>query len=88
VTLLDDYHARLRATIKTAALLDDKMVAEITNALKKLCNKNVLTNVEVDETLLGGVRVEMGGMVFDGSVKAKLAEMKNQLIFSVESNSI
>lgn len=88
VSLLDDFHGRIRATIKSATEVDDGLVTEITGVLKKLSQKNVLTEVSVDKALLGGLRVEMGGMVIDGSVKAKLLSMKDRLVYSIESISI
>ncbi len=88
VALLDDYHHRLRAHIKSAMPLQDALVADITAALKKLCKKDILADVAIDHSLIAGLRVEIGDMVIDGSAKAKLAAMKHQLIDSIEEIAV
>ena len=42
-------------------------------------NKNVTLNNIVDETILGGVLVKLGNEEIDGTVKTRLAKIKNQL---------
>jgi F-type H+-transporting ATPase subunit delta len=88
VALLDEHHGRMRAHIKSAVPVDDVMVKDITAALKKICKKEILADVAIDRGLLAGLRVELGGMVIDGSAKAKLAAMKNQLVNSIEAVSV
>lgn len=78
--LVDDYRGRLRANIKSATPLSPQMVEEIGQALKKISKKEVLAVTSVEPDLIGGIRVEMGGMVFDGSVKARLSAIKNKLV--------
>jgi F-type H+-transporting ATPase subunit delta len=70
VALLDTHHGRMRAHIKSATAVDDGLVADITSALKKICKKEILADVAIDKSLLAGLRVEIGGMVIDGSAKA------------------
>lgn len=86
--LLDEHYGRLRAVIRSASPVEDAMLGDITSALKKMCKKEILADVAVDSSLLAGLRVEIGGMVIDGSAKAKLAAMKDQLVYSIESISV
>lgn len=88
VAFLDDHHGRMRALIKSASPVEDNLVADITTALNEMCKKQVLADVVVDDSLLAGLRVEIGGMVIDGSARAKLYAMKDQLVNSVEAMSV
>lgn len=83
VGFIDNLKGRLRATIKSASPLDATFVSDIKDALSKVSKKEVLAKTLVDEELLGGVRVEMGGVIFDGTAKAKLATLKSKLLYDV-----
>jgi len=39
----------------------------------------VLLNVEIDKSLIGGLQAEMGGKLFDGSVKTQLKRIADTL---------
>ena len=41
--------------------------------------KNVELTVDVDEALIGGLRTEIGGRLFDGSVKTQLKRIEDTL---------
>lgn len=67
------------ATIQSARPLSDAEVAQLTAALAKRFGKRVEAKVSVDESLLGGARIAVGDTVIDGSVRGKLAQMKQAL---------
>lgn len=71
---------RLRATISSAQPLSQQRLGQIVNGLEKRTGKTVLAEADVDESLLSGVRAQIGGMVFDGSLKARLQELQRQLV--------
>ncbi|HZQ61728.1 MAG TPA: F0F1 ATP synthase subunit delta [Casimicrobiaceae bacterium] len=68
-----------QATIQTAFPLDDAQVREITSSLERRFGKKIEASVEIDKSLIGGVRIAVGDTVIDGSVKAKLDAMHVQL---------
>lgn len=80
IDFIDEQAGRVRATIKSASPLNEQEVSSISDALTALSKKIVSINALVDETLLGGIRVEMAGTIFDGTVRAKLDALKSQLI--------
>jgi F-type H+-transporting ATPase subunit delta len=47
--------------------------------LEKLTGKMVDLNFQIDENLIGGVVTRIGSMVYDGSVRTKLANLKEQI---------
>ena len=49
-------------------------------ALEKKLNRQVNIEVEVDDSLIGGVIIRAGDMVIDGSVKGKLSQLAETVI--------
>ena len=66
---LDQIENRVRARVVSAARLSEKEESRISDALSKISGKEVVLEVEVDESLLGGVVAYMGSQVYDGSIK-------------------
>ena len=80
VRFIDAHLGRIEAVIESAQSLDEEEINHITTALAAMSNKVVRAKTLVDESLLGGIRVEMAGMIFDGTVRAKLVAMKDDLL--------
>jgi len=64
------------AVIYSAFPLDAAAQAAVTEVLVKRFARQLQTSVEIDESLIGGVRVVVGDEVLDTSVKSRLEEMK------------
>ena len=77
--LMDQLENRVRARVVSAAQLSDKEKSSIKDALSKISGKEVTLEVEVDESLLGGVVAYMGSQVYDGSIKNQLTQIKDNL---------
>jgi F-type H+-transporting ATPase subunit delta len=77
--ILDELENRIRARVVSAARLSDKEQSRISDALSKISGKEVALEVEVDESLLGGVVAYMGSQVYDGSIKNQLTQIKDTL---------
>ena len=60
------------AVVKTAVALEDAQKAALTAALQQRTGKKVTLNCVIDNTLLGGISVEIDGKLLDGSVKTNL----------------
>ena len=71
----DDLSGIVRATLTSAHSLDDKTNEAIRSGLEKQTGKKVVLNLSVDPELIGGVKAEMGGKLFDGSVKTQLKQI-------------
>jgi F-type H+-transporting ATPase subunit delta len=73
---LKNGHERvLRARITSAQPLNDAQRDEIVAALEKRYGKKVEAEVDVDASLLGGARVQVGDQVVNASVRDALAQM-------------
>ena len=67
------------AAIYSAFPMDAATVAEVQAVLEKRFGRKLTTHVEVDPSLIGGVRAVVGDEVLDTSVKARLEQMKAAL---------
>lgn len=77
--LADTLSGVLRAKILTAAELGDEQQQEIKKALEQQTGKRVELQQAVDPDLLGGIKVEIGGRLFDGSLQTQLKRIEDTL---------
>ena len=61
----------------SAIPLDAGTVTTIAQAISKKMNKTVRLKEKVDPSLIAGLRVTVGGVTYDGSVRTKLDQVKN-----------
>jgi F-type H+-transporting ATPase subunit delta len=67
------------ATVRSAQPLPDEARDRLQAALSRQYDRAVHLNVVVDPSLLGGLRVEIGDDVIDGSVASRLDEARRRL---------
>jgi len=65
----------VRARITSAQPLSDSQRADIVGALERRYGKKVEAELDVDASLLGGARVQVGDQVIHASVRDALAQM-------------
>jgi F-type H+-transporting ATPase subunit delta len=65
--------------ITSAFALDDAQRARLTNALKKRLRREVRLHEKVDPSLIGGAIVRAGDLVIDGSLKAGLERLAQEI---------
>ena len=71
--------AQVDARIETAFALTDAQLSELTATLSQQFNRKVNAEVVVDSALIGGVKVTIGDLVVDASVRGKLAALAASL---------
>lgn len=67
------------AVVYSAFPMEQASLAELGAALEKRFGRKLNLSVQLDESLLGGVRVVVGDEVLDTSIKARLEQMKAAL---------
>lgn len=67
------------ATVTSASTLDDARLGEISSRLAGIYGRPFSLNTVVDPKTEGGVRVQAGNDVYDGTVMTRLAELRLQL---------
>jgi F-type H+-transporting ATPase subunit delta len=77
--LVDRELERVRVGIRTAAPLAEPAQKEIAALARRLAGKDVVITSEIEPELLGGVVLDVGGTVYDGSVRTRLARMSRTM---------
>jgi F-type H+-transporting ATPase subunit delta len=67
------------ARVVTAAPLLERDQAVLRNSLRSLTGREVDMAIQTDTELVGGIVVQMGSTVYDGSVRRQLAEMRERM---------
>ena len=77
--MLDDDAGIRRVEVATAVPLTDSERAYVTEELGKSLAGEIRLSELVDATLLGGMRVRVGDRVMDGSVRGRLASLRQSV---------
>lgn len=78
--IVDDYLGRVRATVYSTRTLLDAEKNRLQDALKKKFKvTDVVLECQIDDTLIGGLKVKVKSLVFDASLKNQLARIQSQL---------
>jgi len=67
------------ARVATPVALSPEQEQKLTDSLTRLYGRPISLQVELDQRLLGGLVVQVGGEVIDGSVASKLAAARRSL---------
>ncbi len=77
--LADTELGRLRAKVTSAVPLDDAAADAIAAKLSAATRKKVLVERAVDPAILGGVVAQVGSVVYDGSIRTQLEDLRRTL---------
>jgi F-type H+-transporting ATPase subunit delta len=78
---LNDIHQRrVRAKVRSAMALEDAELTRLKNLLQQVTGRTVLLEHRVDDNLIGGMVTEVGGLVFDGSLRTQLRRIRERLV--------
>ena len=83
-SLRDEAVGRVRVLVTTAQSLDSNALSSLKEKLENLFKKEVAITTKVDATILGGLIVRVGDMVFDGSVDGQLNLLKKATLAKAE----
>lgn len=78
--LADEKAGRVRGLVYSAAKLSSMHLSALIKAMSDVVKREVLLAEVVDESLIGGLRVEIEGRVYDGTVKGQLARIREKLM--------
>jgi F-type H+-transporting ATPase subunit delta len=74
-----DRRSRLVATVTAVDPLTEEQRGRLAAALQRIYGHEVHLNVQLDPALVGGIRVELGDEVIDGSVESRLDDARRRL---------
>ena len=75
-----DVENRVDVTLTTATAIDSAQQEIFVAALKKRFGRDVNLTVELDESLIGGAKLQADDLVIDGSVSTGLAKLTSSLM--------
>jgi len=75
----DEVAGRTRTTLVTPLELPSGLVQEIRGKIESLTGKEVILSLEKDPSLIGGFLTRIGNVVYDGSFKAQIAKLRDDL---------
>lgn len=78
--IVGEQRGRTVATVTTAAPLSADQSARLAGALSAKYGQDVTLNTVIDPTVVGGLRVQIADDVIDGSISARLADVRQKLV--------
>lgn len=78
--LLNAFEKTVNAKITSAVPLSDDEKLKLITKLQSVENCKVLAEYYIDESLIGGMIIEINGKVIDGSLRYRLREIKDVVI--------
>jgi F-type H+-transporting ATPase subunit delta len=70
----------LKAELKSAKELTNEEITKITDELTENFSSKIKLNYKHDESLIGGLIVQVGSTMVDTSIKNKLQQIENRMI--------
>ena len=78
--LIEEERGITHAHARTAIPLSDAEVADLSRRLQQQTGQEVILDVQVDPSLLGGVVVQIGDRLIDASTRARLHALRESLV--------
>jgi F-type H+-transporting ATPase subunit delta len=78
--LLDERAKRVRVSVRSAVPLTDEQTEQLKTAIAQATGLDPVIRPQVDESLLGGMIVQVGDQVFDSSVRNRIEAIRTQLL--------
>ena len=79
VDLLDQHLGRQRVQVTSAVPLESEEMDRISSFVSNLVRKEVVVSADVDESILGGVVIQIGDRLLDGSTASRLRALRNSI---------
>ena len=72
-------HCIEEATVTSAVKLTDEQAQALKSKLEQISGKSIILKQKVDSSVLGGLKVEVGGKLLDGTVMGRLADLRKKV---------
>ena len=86
IQILNDFNTKcndkqniLEGIIYSVIELNEEQISRIEQVISKKLDKKVELKNEINSSLIGGVKVVINDMVFDGSITNRIESLKNSL---------
>lgn len=79
--IMDDAAGVVRVSVVSAVGLSDRIRGQLTETLTSLTGKEIRLEYQEDPELIGGLKLQMGSTVFDGSIRTELEQLRQELSY-------
>ncbi len=79
ISLSNDQLGIKEGLLYSAFKLSENEIETIENTLSKVEKRKIELKNIIDKSLIGGVKIVLGDKIYDGSIKEKLKQMRNEL---------
>ena len=79
-SLLMAERGEVEGVVETPRPLDASSLQQVTELARRLSGQRVALDVQVRPELLGGIRLRLGNVLWDGSLKSALDQLERQLL--------
>lgn len=76
----DEYHKRVRVVVRSAVELSEPQRAQVRELAEKRFHLQPVLVETIDPDLIGGMQIQVGDRLIDLSVRARLEQLRHQLI--------
>ena len=80
IEICSEKRGELKAELRSAKQLSNEEIEQITEELTKNFSSKIKLNYKHDESLIGGLVVQVGSTMVDTSIKSKLQQIENRMI--------
>ncbi len=77
--MADEKAGRVRGTVVSAVPLEPQSIRQLESTLSQVVQKQVVLETRVDREVLGGVSTQVGSLVYDGTLRTQLDDLKRAL---------
>ncbi|MDY6855955.1 MAG: ATP synthase F1 subunit delta [Thermodesulfobacteriota bacterium] len=78
--ILDSIEGRIRADVIFAKKMPDRVIKRLKDAFQKSIGKEIILEIKEDPSIMGGAITKLGNVIYDGSVKTQLKNIKRSII--------
>lgn len=78
--MVDEHAGRVRAAVTSAQTLSMTDVTRLKQALEQKTKKKVILEQNTDPKLIAGMVTQVGSIVYDGSIRTRLEQMRQTLL--------
>lgn len=72
-------YGRVEVDVYTAAPIDQSEIASIRSRLQSMLGKEPVIHAYTDESMIGGLRLQIGDQLIDGSVQTQLRKLREKV---------
>ena len=80
IEICSEKRGELKAELRSAKQLSNEEIKQLTEELTKNFSSKIRLNYKHDESLIGGLVVQVGSTMVDTSIKSKLQQIENRMI--------